>query len=182
MDQLKINKGIKLKNRQTKTIYEKFSHHKINNLKIYKEEIKKKLDIYFSYCEKKNIIFDLNKALLELNINVDGKFYLRGLGEPNKINKYGNESEGYFKDGKWIAYYDCCDAYYFQDFDEPLPRVELKNGKEYVEFQVLMSDYDNKSLIIHKDIRDNLYWMKIISSSPKNNDILLEGNIGRYIN
>ena len=170
------------KNRETKTIFERFNHSQVANLDTYKEEVKTSIINYIKKLKKKNKFIssiDLEKILIDLNLPKQGHFYMKGLGEQGHINKNGNEIEGKWKDGRWLPYYDVCDAYNFSHTDEPLPRVTLKNGKEYVKFIVLMNDPNGRSLILYPEHRHDLFWLTIVN---KNNPVVLEGNIGHYIN
>lgn len=185
-----------MKNRHLKTIYERFSHHKVQDLKEFQKEISQKIKTLYDVESKQNLKNNINKnidlweLLLKYNINIDGTFYMKGLGEPGNVEThYANgellptpyEKDGKWVDGKWIGYYDRCDAYYFQEYDTPLPRVTLKDGKEYVAFKVLASDFENNSLVIYKSKDFNLFETKITNSNPRNCEVLLEGNIGYYI-
>lgn len=188
---------MKSKQRHLKTIYERFAHHKVKNLVEFQKEINEKIKTLWTAEEKQNMKNNINKRvdlwelLLKHNINIDGTFYMKGLGEPGNVEThYTNgellpelyEKEGKWVDGKWKGYYDRCDAYYFQGYDTPLPRVTLKDGKEYVQFKVLASDFDNSSLVIYKSRDYNFFETKITSSNPRHCEVLLEGNIGIYVN
>ena len=185
-----------MKNRHLKTIYERFAHHKVQDLRKFQKEITEKIMTLWITESKQNLKNNINKGvdlwelLLKHNINIDGTFYMKGLGEPGNVETcWANgeplpvpfEKEGKWVDGKWKGFYDRCDAYYFQGYDTPLPRVILKDGKEYVQFKVLASDFENNSLVIYKSRDYNLFETKITSSNPRNCEVLLEGNIGYYI-
>jgi hypothetical protein len=155
------------KQRQLKTLYERFAHHKKEDLESYKKEIKEKLDEYYLILEKKQkksdvfLSLDVFEALKELNVIVSGTFYVANT-----------------KDGKYVD-----DSYVFSDIWE---RYETKqwlkdNEDRYLKVQVLASDFKDGVLVIYQNTRitDSFFNMHILRD--KHSDFLLEGNVAHLV-
>jgi len=158
-----------MKQRHIKTLYEKFSHHKVNNLKELEKEIDEKLFSFFSREEQQyrrhNIIpvQDVFEAMLILNLPYSGKFYL---SNEQTDNCYFGEVEAF----RLI-------------WEKPLSDIKLKkkNGL-FLEVRIIASDVKDGVLVIYKD-RNTMdykpYNMQIIRD--KHSNIILEGNIGHIV-
>jgi hypothetical protein len=155
------------KQRLLKTLYERFAHHKKDDLETYKKEIKEKLAEYYLILgkkQKKSDVFlslDVFEALKELNIIVSGTFYVSNT-----------------KDGKYVE-----DTYVFSDIWE---KIETKkwlkdNNDRFLKVQVLASDFKDGVLVIYQNTRitDNFFNMHILRD--KYSDFLLEGNIAHLV-
>ena len=106
------NSSMKSKQRHLKTIYERFSHHKVQDLTKFQKEITEQIKMLWSYEEKQNRKNDINEGidlwdlLVKYNIVTSGTFYMKGLGEPGNVEThYPNgelRPEPYEREGKWI--------------------------------------------------------------------------------
>jgi len=173
------------KNRHIKTLIERFGINPNIESKDQLIELTKPLLIsireYSEYCDKKRILFNLENYFKEKNIFEKGIFYLEALGSYNKEDKY---LRGVLKDGKWTGYVDRCDAYDFQNDDEFCQRVSLtsdyeegdKEYMEYIKYYVMDSSINGWSLVLFNYPKLPYFDYKYIK-----NEILLEGNIGQFI-
>ena len=158
-----------MKQRHLKTLYEKFSHHKVEDLKELKKSIKEELTEYFKREEQQkrrhNIHpnYDVFKAMLELNIFYSGKFFL---SNQQTDNCYFGEVQAF----RLI-------------WEKPKSDIDLK-GKEgkFLEVQVIACDFKDAVLVIYKDystLDNRPFNLQIIRD--KHSEILLEGNIGHIV-
>jgi len=158
-----------MKQRHLKTLYEKFSHHKVNDLEGLMKSIKSDLTEYFIREEQQkrrhNIHpnYDVFKAMLELNISYSGKFFL---SNQRTKNCYFGEVEAF----RLI-------------WEKPISNRELKGKKgRFLEVQVIASDFKDAVLVIYRDrstLDNRPFNMQIIRD--KHSEILLEGNIGHIV-
>jgi len=155
------------KQRKLKTLYERFSHHKVNDLPGLEEEIKNKLisdyeqweiDIKRGRTDKDWSPFE---AIDRLNIQYSGKFYVSG----------ECSDKGY------------SDAYCFRDIWEKivLEKPFKTTNENFIEVRVLGSDYKDAVLVVYKSYRqsDGRFYTHILRD--KHSDILLEGNIAKIV-
>jgi hypothetical protein len=158
-----------MKQRHLKTLYDRFSHHKVENLKELEKDISSRLIDFFTREDQQyrrhNIepISDVFQAMLKLNIPYSGKFFL---SNSQTDNCYFGEVEAF----RLI-------------WEKPLSDVNLKDkdGK-FLEVQVIASDFKDAVLVIYKDrstFDNKPFNTQIIRD--KFSDILLEGNIGHII-
>lgn len=153
------------KKRHLKTLYERFSHHKTENLEDFMKELKTTLLNYYTEAERYKVVNSNNplptnifEVLKKLNIMSSGTFYV----------------QGFIDDG---AYYS--DAEVFRDIWEHI-KVDKhlrNNDKKYLKVQVLKADYKDVVLVIYQNTRtlDRHFNMHIIRD--KNGEFLLQGNI-----
>jgi len=154
------------KNRHIKTVYDRFSHHKVEDLKSLKEEVRIKLSEYFESQEQKHNRhgiepnYDIFKALHQLNISYSGKFYISNHRDDNK---------------PWSD----VDKFY-QAFEKCVPDVQLEGRTDkLIEVHVIAADFKDAVLLIYKDRSSYRYNMHIVRD--KHSELLLEGNIAHYM-
>ena len=152
------------KPRHIKTVYERFSHHKVENLEKLKVEVISQLRAYFDSQDQKdrrhNITpnYDVFKAMKELNISYSGKFY---------ISNYRNENTKFWSD---------VDSFH-KAFEKCVCDVKLK-GKvdDMMEVQVIASDFKDAVLLVYKD-RSSFHHFNVHILRDKHSELLLDGNI-----
>lgn len=154
----------------------------------YRVEVMKKINDYISYNQKKAVrtkqvfMVNLHSILLALDIPYKGVLYLEALGKYEEGEEY--QSNGKFlENGKWVGYYDSCDAYFIQSDDHPSKRVALKSDyksgetgyMEYTKYYVMKVSTNGWTLLFFQDFSGSIDW-----ALDKDN-ILMQGNIGTLV-
>lgn len=157
------------KARQVKTLYERFSHHKVQDLESAKNAIKEKLQMIYlediRTAERAGDYFNtwnwnVFDALLKSDIPFAGTFYVSG-----------DHSSKFYSD-----------AYCFREiFEKIRVEKELHGDKfKYLEVKVLVSDFEDGVLVLYRDHQHPYFNLHIIRE--KDSNVLLCGNIAQVIN
>lgn len=156
------------KRRHIKTLYERFSHQRVDDLAGLKANINESLKSDYEEHKRayyrgrtEDAVWDLWKALGRLNVPYGGKFYVSC-----------DYSEKFYSD-----------AYCFRDIWEKIvPEKPFDATEElFIEVRVLAADFKDAVLLIYKD-RNTLYApFNIHIMRDKHSDVLLEGNIAHVV-
>ncbi len=154
------------KPRMLKTLYERFSHHRVDDLPALQANIVESLkedwkrnnrDFKYGRTEKE---WDLWEAIDRLNIQYSGKFYVSA---DCKIKFYS-------------------DAYCFRDAFEKvvIEKPFTTTDEKFMEVRVLGSDHKDAVLVVYKDYGSGKPFNAHIMRD-KHSDFLLSGNIASDI-
>jgi len=154
---------MKKKQRHLKTLYERFSHHKVENLELFKKNIYELLKNDF---EKHNIDFKRNRtnkewnvfvAIDKLNIQLSGTFYL---------------SANFDKTGYSDAY---CFSSIFEKIN--IKKTFSSKNERFLQVKVLASDFKDAILVIYEDKNISSLPFNIHIIRDKYSNFILQGNI-----
>lgn len=156
------------KPRHLKTLYERFSHHKVENLNDFTQSLKEKLNTYYAEATRHKIVNSDNpmptnifEVLSGLNVLVNGTFYVNGV-----------------KDGEFNQ-----DAEVFRDIWERIRVAKhfSSTDDKFLKVQVVRADFKDAVLVIYENTRtlDGYYNIQIIRD--KHSEFLLEGNVAHLV-